>query len=49
VKFWVDPHGGIALTTGEAETTTLVAGTPTPPVSCTAVTPAPPMVLVEDA
>jgi hypothetical protein len=49
VKFWVDPHGGIALTTGEAETTTLVAGMPTPPVSCTAVAPAPPTVLVEDA
>jgi hypothetical protein len=49
VKFWVDPHGGIALTTGEAETTTLVAGIPTPPVSCTAVAPAPPTALVEDA
>ena len=49
VKFWVDPHGGIALTTGEAETTTLVAGMPTPPVSSTAVAPAPPRLLLEDA
>jgi hypothetical protein len=49
VKFWVDPHGGTALTKGEAVITTLVAGTPTPPVSWIAVAPAPPTVLVEDA
>jgi hypothetical protein len=48
VKFWVDPHGGTALTMGEAMMTTLVAGSPLP-VSCMAVGPAPPMVFVETA